>query len=280
MSENIQKKTAKHLMNIIKQRIGTVPNFALLLGAGCSCSSGVKSAKDMIIELRYKLYENLKIEKGYEEWLKENDWYNDEKEYQILFEKVYDERAQRRIYVEECIGSATPSWGYIYLANLIGNNYFNVIFTTNFDDLINEACFMYAGYKPIICAHDSSISDVRVTSARSKIIKLHGDFLYDNIKNTLKETETLETNTKEKLIQFGREYGLIVIGYGGNDDSIMDILNMMIKSKDFFPHGVYWCIRKNDKINKKVLNFLQKDRTYLIEIEGFDEFMAELALWT
>jgi len=181
--------------------------------------------------------------------------------------------------VEECIGNASPSWGYIYLANLIYNNYFNVVFTTNFDDLLNEACFTYTNLKPIVCAHDSSVVDIRITSSRPKIIKLHGDFLYDNIKNTLKETDTLEINIKDKLLQFGREYGLIVFGYGGNDDSVMDVLNMMVKNKGFFPHGIYWCVRKKEKgekYNSKLLNLLQKDRIYLVEIDGFDEFMAEL----
>ena len=55
-----------------------------------------------------------------------------------------------------------------------------------FDDLIIEACYLYSErMRPIVAAHDSVIQGVRVTSSRPKIIKLHGDFLYDNIKNTM-----------------------------------------------------------------------------------------------
>jgi len=199
-----------------------------------------------------------------------------EEEYPILFEKVYDQRSQRRIYIEECVKNAKPSWGYIYLANIIANNYFNVIFTPNFDDLLNEACFIYADCRPIVCAHDSAVADIRVTSARPKIIKLHGDFLYDSIKNTVGETETLEKNMRDKLTQFAREYGLIVIGYGGNDRSIMDTLETMLRSEGYFPNGIYWCRRKDDTMGKKVERLLGRENAYLIEIEGFDEFMAEL----
>jgi hypothetical protein len=104
--------------------------------------------------------------------LKEQDWYQNDEEYSILFEMVYDKRSQRRIYIEDCVKDAKPSWGYIYLSNLIAHKYFNIVFTPNFDDLLNEACFLYADLRPIVCAHDSAVADVRLTSARPKIIKL------------------------------------------------------------------------------------------------------------
>ncbi len=273
-----KKRDKNHLMNLIKMRSSGISNFAILVGAGASASSGVKLSSQMIDEWRRQLFQQSKTKKTYDEWLKEQDWFRDEYEYSILFEKIYDERPQRRNYIEECVKAAKPSWGYIYLSNIISRNYLNVVFTSNFDDLLNEAAFIYADLRPIVCAHDSAVADIRLTSARPKIIKLHGDFLYDSIKNTLHETERLEHNMREKFKQFAREYGLIVIGYGGNDKSIMDILDSMLGSGDFFPHGVYWCLRKDNinKISKKVKRLLQRDKVYWTEIDGFDEFMAEL----
>jgi tetratricopeptide (TPR) repeat protein len=159
---------------------------------------------------------------------------------------------------------------------MIAHNYFNVVFTPNFDDLLNEACCTYADCRPIVCAHDSAVADVRVTSARPKIVKLHGDFLYDSIKNTVKETETLEKNMRDKFMQFAREYGLIVVGYGGNDRSVMDILDMMLMSGGYFPNGLYWCARTGAKAGRKVERLLRREGAYWVEIDGFDEFMAEL----
>lgn len=181
-------------------------------------------------------------------------------------------------FISKCVQSAKPSWGYIYLANIIAHNYFNVIFTPNFDDLLNEACFLYADCRPIVCAHDSAVADIRVTSARPKIIKLHGDFLYDSIKNTVRETETLEKNMRDKFIQFAREYGLVVIGYGGNDRSIMDILNMLLLSEGCFPNGLYWCSRerKGGRAGKKLARLMRRENAYWVAIKGFNEFMAEL----
>lgn len=265
-----------HLFNLIKRRSGDTPNFALLIGAGASISSKVKPTSEMMNEWASQLYLQTKSPEPFDAWQSKQEWYNSDEKYSILFERVYDQPAQRRNYIEECVKDAKPSWGYIYLANIIANNYFNVIFTPNFDDLLNEACFTYACCKPIVCAHDSTVTSIRVTSDRPKIIKLHGDFLYDNIKNTVRETENLEKNMRDKLGQFAKEYGLIVVGYGGNDRSIMDILTLLVRSEGNFPHGIYWCIRKGSKPGRKLELFLRRENVYFVEIEGFDEFYAEM----
>ena len=70
---------------------------------------------------------------------------------------------------------------------------------------------------------------------------------------------------------------MIVVGYAGNDRSIMDILNMLLQKEDYFKYGIYWCIRKGDKsISEELRKLLWKDRVYFVEIEGFDELMASL----
>ena len=202
---------------------------------------------------------------------------SNEDEYSILFEAIYDQPAQRRVYVEECVKNAHPSWGYVYLTNLLSERFFDVVFTTNFDDLINEACYLYSeGLRPIVAAHDSAIQGIRVTSGRPKIIKLHGDFLYDNIKNTLSELETLETNTKRKFKQFAQEYGLVVLGYSGRDRSVMDTLELLLRDEENFKQGVYWCLRRGATISGRLESLLRRDRVYLVEIDGFDQFTADL----
>ena len=231
----------------------------------------------MIGQWRALLFNRSDSDDSYQEWLPEQNWFEHEDEYSILFETVYDQPAQRRVYVEECVKDAHPNWGYVYLTNLLANRFFDVIFTTNFDDLINEACYLYSeGLRPIVAAHDSAIQGVRVTSGRPKIIKLHGDFLYDNIKNTLAELETLETNTKRKLNQFAQEYGLVVLGYGGRDRSVMDTLELLLRDDDNFAQGVYWCLRSGEAVSGRLEALLRRGRVYLVEVNGFDEFMAEL----
>ena len=277
MQDFSNKRDSYHLIRQVLNRTSDVSNFALFLGAGASKTSQIKSAEEMVDEWREELYTRSNSKESYEDWIGKQNWYNDDDEYSMLFERMYDQPSQRRVYIEECVKNAHPNWGYIYLTNLLAKKFFDVVFTTNFDDLLNEACYLYSvGLKPIVAAHDSAVSGIRVTSHRPKIIKLHGDFLYDNIKNTVRELETLEENSKKKLAQFALEYGLVVVGYGGRDRSVMDVLEVLLKSEDYLKQGVYWCVKEGTQPGKRVQSLLRRDRVYLVEVRGFDEFMAQI----
>lgn len=180
------------------------------------------------------------------------------------------------MFVENEVRNATPSIGYAYLTSLVDQSYFNTIFTTNFDDLVNEAFFFYGKQRPIVCAHDSSINSITVTSKRPKIIKLHGDYLFDDIKSTDRETESLGQNMKDKFIEFAKDFGMIIVGYAGGDRSVLDVLSLLLKNEDYFKNGLYWCIRRDSEISEELKRLLWKDRVYFVEIDGFDEFFAEI----
>lgn len=192
-----------------------------------------------------------------------------------MFERKFDLPSQRRRFVENLVDEKLPSIGYLHLITLINNYYFNTIFTTNFDDLINEAFYQFSNTRPLICAHDSAVGSVSVISKRPKIIKLHGDYLYDDIKNTIKETESLEQNIKEKFIEFTKDNGLIVVGYSGQDRSILDVLNYLLQQEEYLKNGLYWCFRAEDEISHEVRKILWRDKVYCVEIDGFDELFTE-----
>jgi len=279
----IKKRSVKDLADYIRIRSGTTPNYALFLGAGASVTSGIRTGFDLVQEWRREIYQRLSPEpysspKESTNWLSKNhpDWYEQSNEYSSLFEKKFDLPSQRRRFVELQVDKKLPSIGYAYLVELFESNYFDTVFTTNFDDLINEAFYQFSSDRPLLCAHDSSIKGISVTSSRPKIIKLHGDYLFDSIKSSLKETESLENNTREKLDEFAKEYGLIFVGYAGNDNSIMDVLKHLLKQDDYLRNGIYWCKRKNDQISPELFKLLNQEKVYWVEIEGFDELMAEL----
>ncbi|EKY4213285.1 MULTISPECIES: SIR2 family protein [Vibrio] len=268
-----EPKPHKHLIHILKTTSN--PSFTLFLGAGASVTSGVKHAGELIKEWR-AVFSDMYPEKK----LQDEYWYEKPTEYSELFETLYDQPSQRREFIESCLKDAVPSWGYIYLSNLLKNNVFNTVFTTNFDDLVNEACYSFStDLKPLVSAHDSSISSVRLTSPRPKIIKLHGDFLFDNIKNTVRELESLEDNMRDKFKQYASEFGMIVIGYAGNDRSIMETLNTLLRYDSNFPHGIYWCVMKGTvqgDLAKDLEELTRFPRFHLIEIDGFDELLADI----
>lgn len=278
-----KKRTALDLIRHLKTREEkSSANYSLLLGAGASVTSGIRAANTLVDEWAVELHERFTNKKNDNApdalaYFEKNhpQWFNPSHPYSSLFEKKFDLPAQRRRFVEQEVDKKLPSIGYAYLASLVDNGYINNIFTTNFDDLINEAFYLFSIERPILCAHDSSIHSISITSKRPKIIKLHGDYLFDDIKSTLRETESLEHNTKEKFVEFGKEFGLIVVGYSGNDRSIMDVIEFLVKQENYLKNGVYWCLRSDDKICHALRNLLWKDKVYPVIIDGFDEFLAE-----
>ncbi len=279
-----KERTIADLISYIEIRTNDqVPNYSLLLGAGASYSSGITTGEGLVNRWREEIYKLLSNNDDYTPQLaqqylisNESNWYSLTNEYSSLFEKKFDLPAQRRRFVEKEVDTKLPSIGYSYLVSLTKNRYFDTIYTTNFDDLLNEAFYQFSRTRPIVCAHDSSLNTISVTSMRPKIIKLHGDYLFDDIKSTLRETESLETNIKNKLIQFSKEYGLIVMGYSGNDRSIMDVINYLLKTEEYLKNGVYWCVREEDEINPELIKLLWKERVYFVKIDGFDEALAEI----
>lgn len=258
------------------------PNYSVLLGSGASITSGIRSGQNLIEIWKKEVFQESGKDSDMtiEEFFSSNnapDWYEESNAYSALFENRYDLQRHRRIFVEHEVSGKTPSIGYAYLVKLIEQGFFNTIFTTNFDDLLNEAFYRFSKNRPIVCAHDSSISGISVTSTRPKIIKLHGDYLFDDIKTTLRETESLEMNMKMKFQEFAKDFGLIVVGYAGNDRSIMDILTYLLQHEDYFKNGIYWCIRKGEKnISAELKKLLWRDRVFFVEIDGFDELFAEI----
>lgn len=288
-------RTVKDLVSYIKIKENKdTSNYSIFLGAGASKSSGISTAFELIVEWMEELYERYNHKKfeldnndsydiniRYRELKlyferEQASWFDATNPYSSLFEKKFDLAPQRRRFIEKEVDGKLPSIGYAYLVSLVKHSFFNSIFTTNFDDLINEAFYQLSNRRPIVCAHDSSVHSISVTSQRPKIIKLHGDYLFEDIKSTLRETESLENNIKEKLIEFCKEYGLIVVGYSGNDRSIMDTLEYLIKSESYLKNGIYWCIREDDEINPKLKSFFWKDGVYPVIIKGFDEFFNVL----
>ena len=212
------------------------------------------------------------------QWLSENasDWYDENREYASLIERIYPLPANRRTFIEKEVADTIPSIGYAYLVRLAEAGHLRTIFTTNFDDLLNEAFYQFSSERALVCAHDSSVHTISITSRRTKIIKLHGDYLFDDLQNTSKETQSLDDNMKEKLGEFLKEYGLIIAGYSGSDKSITRILEDMSDKHIYLRNGLFWCFREEDEITKEALGILERPNSFYVLTPGFDELMADL----
>lgn len=280
-----KQKSIEDLVGYLNNTSGNGSNYSLLMGAGSSATSGISTGNDLIKSWRVEAYLQCNPNGSTDDsadtmqgWLGLNEasWYSLDTEYSSLFERKFSMRKQRRDFIESQISGRLPSIGYPYLVRLAEKKYINTFFTTNFDDLLNEAFYQFSSERPLVCAHDSSIAGISVASHRSKIIKLHGDYLYDNLKSTVQDTNRLTKDMDEKLREFSKVLGLIVVGYSGGDRSIMRILHDLIDDSSYLQNGLYWCLRKSDFVNSEVMNCLRKDGCFFVLVDGFDELMAEL----
>jgi tetratricopeptide (TPR) repeat protein len=254
--------------------------FTLFLGAGASWSSGIPVGSDMIKEWRTMACGDMAPSGADpEKWCENQGWYGKDDEYSVLFEMLFPNERARQNYVTEKIEHKAPTWCYLYLADVINDGKINVVFTTNFDDLVNEALTRYLGYNAVVCAADSEAESISLITSRAKIIKLHGDYLFKKLKNTKEELKELDPNMQQKFVQFGKECGMVVIGYAGRDESVMSVLESLLQDSASFPNGVYWGVRPPVKdVASRVQELATKypRRFKLFECSDFDLFMSNL----
>ncbi len=247
-------------------------HFGFFLGAGASASDS--DSVDFGIPLAQELCETwLKTiqqnnPKGAEEWegKKLSEHYSD------IFEMRF--RANPDIgdeYFQKLINKAKPNIGYLFLAQILTGTSHKFVVTTNFDTMTEDALFYLKDGKPLVIGHESLTGFVKTTqSNRPVIIKVHRDFLLKP-QNSNKETNTLNTAFKEMLNPILKETHLVVLGYGGNDESIMNYLNEKEDKK-----AIYWCCRDENKLSKKVKDTLT-EKDFIVEIKSFDRFMLTLS---
>ena len=276
-------KTTSELKQVMQIRQDQNPNFCLFLGAGASRSSGIRTASEMVEDWRSMVYRGLRnttedcSAEEMKKWLTDNaaEWYDEKKEYSSLIERVYPLRANRRKFIETEVADKIPSIGYAYLVRIAEAGLLRTLFTTNFDDLLNEAFYQFSAERALVCAHDSSVDSISITSRRTKIIKLHGDYLFDDLKNTEQETKRLDANMKDKFGECLKEYGLIIAGYSGSDKSITRNLEELLNNSIYLRNGLFWCFRAEDEVTEEAIEILQRPNSFYALTPGFDELMAD-----
>ncbi|MFZ2498546.1 tetratricopeptide repeat protein [Methanosarcina sp.] len=250
------------------------------MGAGCSVSSGIDAAGTLVDTVWLPKLQELETgtKENFNEWLKINfPTYNKNdpaKFYGKVIESLFPTEKERQKEIERLVGQNDPGFGYAVLAQLMAGKYgehCNIILTTNFDDMVADALYLYTNKKPIVIFHESFAGFVKISDKRPIVIKLHGDSKLPS-RNTNEETSReLDTKIKEVLKNLFSETGLIFIGYSGNDNSIINILNEIPENEGFFPWGIYWVGQRIPDSNMK--EFLKTRKAIQVTHKNFDELM-------
>jgi len=273
--------------------------MSFFLGSGASVQAGIPSGSSLVWEFKKEIYcsvtgtsqekfrdlqseSNQTLLQNFFDTEGCNPKINDPSEYSHYFEKCYPLSSSREQFITKLVNIKKPSLGHICLGNFIINGKIRNVWTTNFDALIEAGIFQHDpafNFRILSSANKDSINKV-TNYELPNIYKLHGDYRYDNIKNTLQEVRSLESamnNVFESSLTIG---GLVVIGYSGCDESIMKILEESVLKIDFLPNGLVWIKRKNSELSNRTEKLLEQicennKNSGIVEADSFDEFMYE-----
>lgn len=273
-----------------------------LLGAGASASAGIPTATDLIWEFKQKLYvsqrrvspqvvsdlSNPAIRAMLQGHIDGSGRYppiGAADEYAALFEATYPAEADRRAYLDAKLKGGRPSYGHLALATLMRAQQLRIVWTTNFDSLIADACAKVYGTTAVLSSIDLDaplIAEELIKEERWPIeVKLHGDFRSRRLKNTEGELRHQDSKLRQVLLDSCRTNGLIVAGYSGRDESIMDTLREALSVSGAFPTGLFWLHREGGEALAQVYGLLEEAAKHgidasLVKVPNFDEALRDL----
>jgi hypothetical protein len=131
-------------------------------------------------------------------------------EYAALFEAVFPAEADRRAYLDSKISGAKPSYGHLALASLMRSKLASLVWTTNFDPLVADACakvYDGTGHLTTVALDAPDLAKQSIDAARWPVeVKLHGDFRSRRLKNT---SDELRLQDVRNPVQGERDSGMI-----------------------------------------------------------------------
>ena len=132
-------------------------NLMWLLGAGASASAGIPTAGDMVWEFKQQLYvsqrrvslksvsdlSNPAVRLQLQSYIDASESFppaGSAEEYATLFEAAWPNEGDRRTYIDGKLTGAKPSYGHLALATFMRASFTKIVWTTNFDPLVADAC--------------------------------------------------------------------------------------------------------------------------------------------
>jgi hypothetical protein len=268
-----EKKFLRHFVQ-------NTPQLMWFLGAGTSRSSGLPAAVDLIWDLKRRYYcakENqdvqahnvsnhaikAKIQSYFDGKGCPKVWSNEE--YSYYFELMFGEDyAAQQSYIQDQMSpdKVTLTIGPRVLASLLLMERSRLVFTTNFDDVLEDAYAAVAGKNLTSFNLEGTYAALDALNAERFPLyaKIHGDFRYQKIKNLSKDLLSNDEKIQECFVAAASRYGLIVAGYSGRDSNVMAMLEQALAQPNPFPHGIWWTIPHSSNVANSVVSFIEAAR--------------------
>jgi len=272
-----------------------------LLGAGTSRSAGMPSATDLIWDLKRHLYclrenqdlrshdlHNIGVRSKIQQYLDSQGFpaQGSFEEYGFYFKQSFGEDySAQQEYLTELLapGNISLSIGHRALAALLGSGHARVVFTTNFDAVIETAYAQVVNESLIPFHLEGAYAALdALNNERFPIYaKLHGDFRYRSVKNMPRDLLDNEGEIERCFLAAANRYGLLVTGYSGRDKSVMNMLEAALNQSNPFPKGLFWAVVRPSAVADSVLGFIARAQeagvnAHLVEAGTFDTMLSRI----
>ena len=168
-------------------------------------------------------------------------------------------------------GIKMPTVAHRAIAELARDGFIKVIVTTNFDRLMEVALTDVGIVPTVISTADATKGAAPLVHQRCVIVKIHGDYLDDRIKNTEDELASYDPAMDAYLDRILDEFGLIVCGWSGEWDQALRAAFERCSSRRY---ATFWATR--GKLGARAEKLLTLRSGHLIEIDGADKFFVQL----
>lgn len=272
---------------------------ALFLGAGASISSGVRSAGECIWDWKHQIFlTNLEpelaphykelslpaVRRAVQRWLDVQDGrYPAEgasEEYSRYAELAHPIPTDRAAYFRNLVAGIEPGPGYHLLCLLSKTGIFRSVWTTNFDNLAPKAA-VRAGLDVYEVSEDSAARIHRPVPPQALLhVGLHGDYRYDELRNTDQELKDQNKVLAEALGSTVASQSLIVVGYSGRDRSVMRALAAGYRQQG--AGRLFWCGFRDEEPLQEVEKLIRWARdygheAYYVQSMGFDDLLSRIS---
>ena len=225
--------------------------YALLVGSGLSREAGVPTGWDVVLDLIRRLAAAWKQDPGEDltGWYRRNA--DGEPDYSALLEQVATSREDRRNLLESHFeptdderdeGVKMPTAAHRAIAELVKGGYLKVIVTTNFDRLLELALAEVGVVPTVISSSAHANGALPLVHSGGTIIKVNGDYLSPDLKNTVEELSSYDPAIDALLDRVFDEYGLVVCGWSARWDTALRNAVLRAPNRRF---ATYWMHRGN-----------------------------------
>lgn len=271
------------------------------LGAGTSRTAGMPTATDITWDLKRRYYclhenqdlqthdiNNQAIRRKIQDYLDSKGFpaLGTSEEYSFYFDLTFgeDHLSQQR-YISDQLDSKKVSLniGHRVLAAFLEMDRARVVFTTNFDEVI-ETAFSAVTDKSLTAFHlEGAYAALDALNAERFPIyaKIHGDFRYQSIKNLASDLLNNDKEIQKCFLAASNRYGLIVTGYSGRDANVMEMFSASLEQNNPFPLGLFWTTPRLSEVAGSVVDFIglahkKKVRAHIIETGTFDIMLSKM----